>query len=58
MKFLKVIIPVLIGFSLSYIPNNYMDEKYENIAFFIVVGLVVFAILRSVIMKSRKKTDS
>ncbi|MFT2009857.1 hypothetical protein ACMA1I_14350 [Pontibacter sp. 13R65] len=55
MKSIRIIIALIGGFALSYVPNNFMDEKYEDIAFFFIVGLVVIAALWIVISKFRKK---
>jgi len=44
-KSLPIILGVVIGFGFSYIPNNFMSKKYENIAFFIVVGIVIIGAL-------------
>ena len=55
MKSLKIVLALLIGFALSYIPNNYMSEKYENIAFFIVVVIVIIGALWS--FNSNKKQE-
>lgn len=42
-KSIPIILGIFIGFALSYIPNNYMSKKYEDIAFYIVVGIAVIA---------------
>ena len=56
MKSIKPYLAILVGFALSYIPNNYMSEKYENIAFYIMVAIVIIGIVWSVFQK--KKIDS
>lgn len=53
-KNLKIVVAVLIGFSLSYIPNNYMSEGYEKIAFYIVIALAIIYFLWNVIIKNKK----
>jgi membrane protein DedA with SNARE-associated domain len=57
MNSVKIIIAALIGFALSYVPNNYMSEKYENIAFLIVVIAAVIGILWSVFSKKKQLTN-
>ena len=56
-KTLGIVLGIIIGFALSYIPNNYMSEKYENIAFFIVVGIVLILLVKSLIPKKDKSLD-
>lgn len=46
MKSLKTIGAMLVGFLLSFIPNNFMNEIYENLAFYIVLGLSLFFIIK------------
>jgi hypothetical protein len=46
MKSLKTIGAMLVGFLLSFIPNNFMNERYENLAFYIVLGLSLFFIIK------------
>lgn len=53
----RIFIAILIGFALSYIPNNYMDEKYENIAFYFVIGLTIIGVLWSFISKDKMKSN-
>ncbi|WP_158974990.1 hypothetical protein [Cellulophaga sp. L1A9] len=55
MKSVKPYLAILGGFALSYIPNNYMSEEYENIAFYIVVAIVIIGIVWSISQK--KKID-
>ncbi|KRG29446.1 hypothetical protein [Salegentibacter mishustinae] len=58
-KSIFIILGVIIGFALSYIPNNYMSEKYEDNAFFIVVGIAVIAALWSYFsIKNKKQGDN
>ena len=57
MKTFKTAVAILIGFALSYIPNNYMSEKYENFAFYIVIGLAVFAVFWSIIFNKKQQTN-
>lgn len=56
-KTIGIVLGIIIGFALSYIPNNYMSEKYENIAFFIVVGIVLILLVKSLIPKKDKSLD-
>ena len=56
-KTIGIVLGIIIGFALSYIPNNYMSEKYENIAFFIVVGIVLILLVKSSIPKKDKSLD-
>lgn len=49
-----IVIAILAGFSLSYIPNNYMSEQYENIAFYFVIGIAILGIAWSLIPKGKK----
>ncbi|WP_405199120.1 hypothetical protein [Christiangramia sp. LLG6405-1] len=53
-KTIGIVLGIIIGFALSYIPNNYMSEKYENIAFFIVVGIVLIFVVKSLTPKKNK----
>jgi uncharacterized membrane protein SirB2 len=55
MKNLKIVLAILLGFSLSYIPNNYMGEKYESIALYIVLGTALIGIVWSLISKNKAK---
>ncbi len=57
MKSIKVFIGIILGFSLSYIPNNYMDEKYENYAFFLVIGIIIFGTIWSVVSNNKLKSN-
>ena len=54
MKSIKIFIGILIGFALSYIPNNYMDEKYENYAFYLVIGIIIIGTIWSVTKSNNK----
>ena len=45
------------GFALSYIPNNYMSEKYEDIAFFIVVGITVIGAIWSYFSTKKQEAN-
>ena len=56
-KYLPIILGGAIGFGLSYIPNNYMSKKYENIAFFIVVGIVIILAVRKY-FSSKKQEEN
>ncbi|MFD1096100.1 hypothetical protein [Salegentibacter chungangensis] len=56
-KTIGIVLSIIIGFALSYIPNNYMSEKYENIAFFIVVGIVLILVVKSLIPKKNKNLN-
>jgi formate hydrogenlyase subunit 3/multisubunit Na+/H+ antiporter MnhD subunit len=58
MKSIKVFIAMLMGFSLSYIPNNYMDEKYENIAFYLVITITIIGVIWSLISNDKLKSKS
>ena len=57
MKSIKIIIAALIGFALFYVPNNYLNEKYENFAFVIVVVAAVIGILWSIISNKKQLTN-
>ena len=57
MKSIKIVVAVLLGFSLSYVPNNYMSEKYENIALYIVIGLAIIGIVWSLVPKDKSKSN-
>lgn len=56
MRSILISIGILLGFALSYIPNNYMDEKYEDIAFYLVLGIMIIGILWSIISKNKLKS--
>ncbi|MBZ9629695.1 hypothetical protein LB465_02805 [Salegentibacter sp. LM13S] len=58
-KSIFIILGVIIGFALSNIPNNYMSEKNEDYAFFIVIGIAVIAALWSYFStKNKKQSDN
>ena len=46
---------ILLGFALSYIPNNYMDEKYEDMAFYFVIVLTINGIIWGINSRDKKK---
>lgn len=53
-KSILIILGIFIGFVLSYIPINYMSKRYEDIAFYIVVGIaVITAILGYLSIKNK-----
>jgi membrane protein DedA with SNARE-associated domain len=45
MKSIKFFIAIFFGFALSYVPNNYMDEKYQNIVFYLVIGITLIGVI-------------
>ena len=56
-KSIFIILGVIMGFALSYIPNNYMSEKYEDIAFFIVVGIAVIGAIWSYFSTKKQEVN-
>jgi membrane protein DedA with SNARE-associated domain len=56
MKSIKVFIAIFFGFALSYVPNNYMDEKYQNIAFYLVIGITIIGVIWSAISNYKLKS--
>lgn len=52
MKSFKSFLAFILGFSLSYIPNNYMDRKYEEIALFLVIGIPLINTMWKIIRKN------
>lgn len=55
MKSISIYIGILLGFALSYIPNNYMDEKHQDIAFYLVLGIIITGVLWRVISNNKLK---
>lgn len=56
MKSISIYIGILLGFALSYIPNNYMDEIYQDIALYLVLGIIVTGVLWRVISNNKLKS--
>ncbi len=57
MKKVWMFIGILLGFALSYIPNNYMDEKYEDFAFYLVIVLTINGIIWGINSNNKKKSE-
>lgn len=56
MKSISIFIGILLGFALSYIPNNYMDEIYQDIAFYLVLGIIITGVVWRVISNNKLKS--
>ncbi len=57
MKSIKIFIGIILGFALSYIPNNYMEDKYEDFAFYVVIGIIIIVTIWSVISNQKLKSN-